>query len=173
MDGARLWNAAVASGFDAADFAACVDSVMFCFSKGLGAPVGSMLAGSAAFIGEARHLRARLGGSMRQAGVIAAAAEVALRDRARLVEDHDLAKKLADGLAQRFPKAVDAGDVVTNMIVVRESGLPWAGDHFMEALAAVGVRTGYILRGVLRFCTHRDVDEADVRRVLEVADSLR
>jgi threonine aldolase len=173
LDGARLWNAVAASGVDADDYAGCVDSVMFCFSKGLGAPVGSVLVGSASFIREARGLRARLGGSMRQAGVIAAAAEVALRDRARVVEDHEVAKVLADGLADRFPGAVDANAVVTNMVVVRESGLPWTGMQLEQALGAAGVLTADIVPGVLRFVTHRNVDKSDVDRVLAVADSLR
>lgn len=173
LDGARLWNAVAASGVEAADYAACVDSVMFCFSKGLGAPVGSVLAGSRAFIDEARELRARLGGSMRQVGVLAAAAEVALRDRARVVADHELAKSLADGLAERFPQAVDTDAVVTNMVVVNESGLPTTGEHFVAALAQAGVLTAHIVPGVLRFCTHRNVDKTDVERVLEVAGSLR
>lgn len=172
LDGARLWNAVAASGVDAADYAACADSVMFCFSKGLGAPVGSVLAGSSSFIEIAHGLRSRLGGSMRQAGVIAAAAEVALRDRGRLVEDHIVAGYLADGLARRFPAAVDAGAVVTNMVVVRETGLPWPAPSFVDALAAVGVLTGFIAPGVLRFCTHYNVDRSDVDRIFAVADAL-
>ena len=173
LDGARLWNAATASGMDAKDYAACVDSVMFCFSKGLGAPVGSILAGDAELIAAAREIRARLGGAMRQAGVIAAAAEVALRDRARVVEDHEVAKKLAVGLADRFPAALDSDAAVTNMVVVDETGLPCSGHDFERALAAAGVRTAEIVPGVLRFVTHRNVDKADVDRVLEVADSVR
>ena len=86
MDGARLWNAVAASGRSGAEIVAPVDSVMFCFSKGLGAPVGSILVGSSEFIARARTLRSRLGGSMRQAGVIAAAAKVAFDGRARLVD---------------------------------------------------------------------------------------
>jgi threonine aldolase len=172
LDGARLWNAAAASRVDAARFATCVDSVMFCFSKGLGAPVGSIVSGSADFIAAARELRGRLGGAMRQAGVLAAAAEVALRDRGRVEEDHALARSLALGLADRFPGAVAADAAVTNMVVVRESGLPWPAQHFCDALEANGIRTGFIVPGVLRFCTHRDVDRTDVARLLAVADSL-
>jgi threonine aldolase len=172
LDGARVWNAAAASGHDAAEFAACVDSVTFCFSKGLGAPVGSVLSGSTAFIEAGRGLRSRLGGSMRQAGVIAAAARVALENRHRVTEHHQVAKHLATGLANRFPDAVDADAVVTNMVVVRESGLPWSADQFMGALADAGVRTALIVPGVIRFCTHHNVDKADVDRVLAVADSL-
>ena len=109
---------------------------------------------------------------MRQAGVIAAAARVALDDRARLVDDHRTAKRLADGLAARYPDAVDADAVVTNMVVVRESGLPWPAEAFVEALQADGIRTAFITPGVLRFCTHHNVDATDVDRVLGVADTM-
>ena len=172
VDGARLWNAATASGLDAADIVAPADSVMFCFSKGLGAPVGSILAGGADFIGEARGIRARLGGGMRQAGVLAAAAKVALDDRGRIADDHANAKRLATGLADRFPESVDADAVRTNMVVVRETGLPWSADRFIAALGDAGVRTALITPGVIRFCTHHNVDHSDVDRVLAVADSL-
>ncbi|MDJ0924779.1 MAG: GntG family PLP-dependent aldolase [Acidimicrobiia bacterium] len=172
LDGARLWNAAAASGVEAADFAACVDSVMFCFSKGLGAPVGSVVAGTVDFIAAARDIRARLGGAMRQVGVLAAAARVALEERERVFEDHETAKQLAKGLATRLPEAVDASAAVTNMVLVNENGLPWPAAKFMEALAADGVLTTFIEPGVIRFCTHRNVDQADVDRVLGVTDTL-
>lgn len=172
IDGARLWNASVAAGVPANAMAAPADSVMFCFSKGLGAPVGSILAGPADFIGEARWTRARLGGGMRQAGVLAAAAKVALDGRERIVDDHANAKRLAAGLAARFPKAVDEDAVVTNMVVVRESGLPWPADRFIAELKDAGVRTALIVPGVIRFVTHRNVDAADVDRVLAVADAV-
>jgi threonine aldolase len=172
LDGARLWNAVAAAGTAATAYAECADSAMFCFSKGLGAPVGSMLVGSAEFIAEARQMRSRLGGSMRQAGVIAAAAWVALEDRTRVVEDHLTAQRLAEGLAARFPDAVDSAGVVTNMVLVDAAGLPWPAEEFIAALAADGVVTAYITPGVLRFCTHRNVDAADVDRVLAVADAM-
>lgn len=172
LDGARLWNAVAASGHSAADYAACVDSVMFCFSKGLGAPVGSVLAGSASFITGARGYRARLGGSMRQAGVIAAAARVALENRERVVDHHAVATRLARGLAERFPDALDAAASVTNMVLVREKGLPTSADGFMASLRDAGVLTALITPGVIRFCTHHNVDANDVDRVLVVADSL-
>lgn len=172
IDGARLWNAVAASGVSAAEIAAPADSVMFCFSKGLGAPVGSILVGTAEFIAEARWVRSRLGGSMRQAGVIAAAARVAFDNRERVVEDHANAKRLAVGLADRFPEAVDAGAVATNMVVVKESGLSFSADRYVAELAAAGVATALIVPGVLRFVTHHNVDASDVDRVLAVADSL-
>ncbi len=172
IDGARLWNAVTASGLGADEISGPADSVMFCFSKALGAPVGSILVGAADFIKQARWMRGRLGGGMRQAGVIAAAAKVALDNRGRLVDDHANAARLVTGIAERFPAAIDAAGVTTNMVVVREAGLPWTADRFISGLADAGVRTALITPGVVRFCTHHNVDAADVDRVLSVADSL-
>jgi threonine aldolase len=172
IDGARLWNASIASGVAAAEIVAPADSVMFCFSKGLGAPVGSILVGDDAFIAEARWIRGRLGGGMRQAGVLAAAAKVALDGRERLADDHANARRLAEGIAAQHPDAVDAAAVVTNMVVVRESGLPVSADQLIDQLERVGVRTALITPGVIRFCTHHNVDASDVDRVLEITGSL-
>ncbi len=170
LDGARIWNAVAASGVPASRYAAAADTVMFCFSKGLGGPVGSVLTGTAELIEVARRLRSRLGGGMRQAGIIAAGAAVALRDRDRLADDHALATSLGAALRERFPEAV--GEVATNMVMVAESGLPWKAGAFQEALRTEGVLVGFIRPGVLRFCAHRDVDAGDVDRILAVADRL-
>src|ERR1019366_2518128 len=117
LDGARLWNAAAALGVSEASLAAGFDSVMACFSKGLRAPVGSAVAGSKAFIAEARRVRKLFGGGMRQAGVIAAAALVALEDeRARLIEDHARARRLAGELAGIAGLSVVPESVETNMV---------------------------------------------------------
>ena len=172
IDGARLWNASLASGVTAADMVAPADSVMFCFSKGLGAPIGSILVGAADLITEARWFRSRLGGAMRQAGVLAGAAKVALDGRERLVDDHANARALARGIADRFPDAVDPSAVVTNMVVVKESGLPFPADELIANLDREGIRTALITPGVIRFCTHHDVDAADVKRVLAVIDEM-
>jgi len=171
LDGARLFNAAVASGRSAPELAADADTVMFCFSKGLGAPVGSVLCGTAAFVDTARSVRRRFGGTMRQAGVLAAAARVALRAWERLGEDHALAAALAAGLEERLPGAVVAPPQ-TNMVQVAGERLPGGPEPFREALAAAGVLVGYIRPGVIRFVTHRDVDAADVARVAAVAGAL-
>ncbi len=170
LDGARLFNAVAAAGVPADRYAALADTVQFCFSKGLGAPVGSILCGEAPLIAEARYRRRQLGGGMRQAGVIAAAALVALGDRHRLHEDHDLAGRLAAGLSERFPKAVDHEEVETNMVMVDDAGLPWGAPEVIDLLAAARIRVGLIRPGVLRFVTHRDVDVADVERVFGVLD---
>ncbi len=172
LDGARLWNAVAATGTPGERYAAAADTVMFCFSKGLGAPIGSVLCGPADLIAEGRLLRKRLGGGMRQVGVIAAAARSGLAARHRLAEDNDLARRLAEGLADRHPGAVDPKRVESNMVVVGEIGLPSTAAEFQAALAAAGVKVGFIRPGALRFVTHYDVDAADVDRVLEVAAGL-
>ncbi len=171
LDGARLFNAAVAAGVPASDFAAQADTVMFCLSKGLGAPVGSMLCGTGDAMEAAREVRKRLGGGMRQSGVIAAAARIALADRDRLADDHRLAARLAGLLEDRLPGAV-VKPPETNMVLVGGEAVPGGPDAFTERLAAAGVLVGYIRPGVLRFCTHRDVDDADADRVAGVAATL-
>jgi len=170
LDGARIFDAAAATGRSGADLAAGVDTIMFCFSKGLGAPIGSVLCGPAALIEEAREVRKRLGGGTRQAGVIAAAARLALRDRARLVEDHALAASLAAALSDYLPEAVTPPD--TNMVLFDGAAVPGGAEAFRLALADAGVLVGYTRPGVLRFVTHRDVDAGDVDRVVAVAVSL-
>jgi threonine aldolase len=170
LDGARIFNAVAASGRPAADLAAPADTVMFCFSKGLGAPVGSILCGSRDLITAAHEIRKRLGGGMRQAGVIAAAARVALRDRDRLAEDHALAASLAAELADRFPGGVPAPD--TNMVLLDGTTVPGGPEVFRLELEAAGVLVGYIKPGILRFVTHRDVGPEDVARVAAVASGL-
>ncbi len=166
LDGARIFNAAVALNTTPEQLAAGMDTVAFCFSKGLGAPVGSILCGDEETIAEARYLRKRLGGGMRQAGVIAAAARVALRDWERLAEDHDLARRLANGIADRASHAVDVEAVETNMVnvVVGHLGREWS--VISQRLQRHGIKANAPLNGVWRLVTHRDVDETDVDRLL-------
>ena len=172
LDGARIFNAIAASGVGPAEWGAVADTVQFCFSKALGAPVGSMLVGSCDVIDEARHRRKMLGGGTRQAGVLAAAAKVGLDDRARLKDDHGLAATLAAGVAERFPDATDPGDVETNMVVVHEAALPGDAGALQAALAAEGIKVDTITPGRLRFVTHRDVNAQDVERVLRILGDL-
>jgi threonine aldolase len=163
-DGARLFNAAIALGVDASELAGPVDTVMFCLSKGLAAPVGSMLAGAADVIAEARLERARLGGGMRQAGIIAAAGIVALTGMVdRLAEDHARARRLAEVLADRFPGSVDPSSVRTNIVCLAAPALPAS---FLDDLAAAGVRGGTIDQQTIRLMTHKDVDDADLDRTV-------
>jgi len=164
LDGARLFNAQVASGTAMAAFAATATTVMSCLSKGLSAPVGSMLAGSADLIAAARFERARLGGGMRQAGVIAAAGIVALTEMVgRLAEDHARARRLADALARRFPGSVDPERVATNIVCAAADALPAS---FLDDLATQGVRAGTIDQATVRLVTHKDVDDADLDRAV-------
>jgi threonine aldolase len=170
LDGARIWNAVAATGTPASRFAGAADTVMFCLSKGLGAPIGSMLCGTTETIDAARQVRRRLGGAMRQVGVIAAAGRVALADRDRIAADHETAAVLAAGLSDRFGDAV--GDAATNMVVLTTDELATPAERIVTELAEAGIRVGYIRPGVLRFVTHRDVDTMDVARLLATLDGM-
>lgn len=164
LDGARLYNAAVASGVPAADLAAPFDSVSVCLSKGLGAPVGSVLAGSAALIAQARRWRKMLGGGMRQSGLLAAAGLHALDHHvARLAEDHARARRLAEGLAEA---GYAVGGCHTNMVFVEVpvARLP----AFARHLDAHGVRASIGYLPTVRLVTHLDLDDAAIDRVIEV-----
>ena len=168
LDGARLWNAAAARGVPEASLAQGFDSVMVCFSKGLRAPVGSAVAGSKAFVAEARRVRKLFGGGMRQVGVIAAAALVALtHERSRLTLDHRRAKRLAEGLAEIPGIRIDTAAVETNILF---AGLDPAvfGDvpSFVSRLGAAGVLCGAAGPDTVRLVTHADVGDADVDRAL-------
>jgi threonine aldolase len=162
MDGARLFNAVVATGVAPARYAAGVTTVMSCLSKGLCAPVGSVLAGSVDVVARARHERHRMGGGMRQAGVIAAAGLVALRSMVeRLAEDHVRARRLAEAVADRWPGAgCDPAQVRTNIVVFSHRSPQPLLDH----LRRDGVLADTIAPGVLRLVTHRDVDDAGIER---------
>ena len=162
IDGARLFNAEVATGTTAAEYAARATTVMCCLSKGLGAPVGSVLAGPADVIAAARDERQRLGGAMRQAGIIAAAGIVALEQMIeRLEDDHVRARRLADTVAERWPDGgLDPTTVKTNIVTWRLLDARAVIDH----LAAEGVRLGTIAPGVLRLVTHFDIDDEGIER---------
>lgn len=166
MDGARLWNAAAATGVGLAAWAATADSVMACLSKGLGAPIGSVLVGEEAFIAEAHDVRKRLGGGMRQVGVLAAPALVALREhRDRLVEDHARASRLAEGFLEGRDIELPYGEPQTNIVFVRAVGRDAeAIQATLERADVLAFATG---KDVLRFVTHYDVDDAHVSKAIE------
>lgn len=165
LDGARLWNASVATGIPVADWAACADTVMMCFSKGLGAPVGSILAGPRDAIREARRVRKRWGGGMRQAGILAAACLHALDHHVeRLAEDHARARRLAAGL--RGAPGVAVAEPDTN-IVIAELAPPLDPGAVLAALEARGVRMVGFGAGRIRAICHLDVDDAGVGRAVE------
>jgi threonine aldolase len=166
MDGARLMNAVVASGTPAADYGGCVDSVWIDFSKGLGAPVGAVLAGSKDFIHEAWRIKQQIGGAMRQAGIIAAACLYALDHHVeRLAEDHENARALAEGLAELEGVRIDPADVETN-IVWFELEEPHDARKVAARLKEQGVLIGAFDRARMRAVTHLDVDRADIDEAL-------
>jgi threonine aldolase len=169
-DGARIWNAAIALGVSPAALVRTCDTVMFCLSKGLAAPVGSVLCGTRAYIQGARAHRARLGGQMRQAGVIAAAGLVALETMVeRLADDHARARRLAEAVAELFPGSVDPATVHTNIVCARAVAFP---PDVLDALAADGVLAGTVDPDTLRFVTHKDVDDAGLEHAIAVLRRL-
>jgi threonine aldolase len=169
LDGARLFNAEVATGTPAAAFARVATTVMCCLSKGLCAPVGSVLAGPADLVAEARSERQRLGGGMRQAGVIAAAGLVALATMVEgLADDHTRARRLAEAVAGRWPEGgCDPARVRTNVVTWRHPRPAPVLDH----LASEGVLAGTIAPGVVRLVTHHDVDDTGVERAVKAVAS--
>jgi threonine aldolase len=173
LDGARIFNAAVALGQSIAELTRGFDSVMFCLSKGLGAPVGSMLVGSREFIGEARRVRKALGGGMRQAGVLAAAGLIALEKHpARLGEDHANARFLAEELAQLPGIGLDPAKVETNILIadIRATGMDSA--EFSRRLAERKVLANGVDSETMRFVTHLDVDRFGCERALQAVQEI-
>jgi threonine aldolase len=167
LDGARVFNAAVALGVDARELTAPVDSVMFCLSKGLSAPVGSMLAGSKDFIERARRMRKMLGGGMRQAGVVAAAGLCALNEMVdRLAEDHANARRLAEGLLGVPGVDIDLLRVETNM-VFGDCHPPLTATAFIDRCREVGVLLDQASLYRWRMVTHRGVSVEDVDYAIE------
>ena len=162
LDGARIFNAAVALKVDVRELTTPVDSVMFCLSKGLSAPVGSMLAGSAEFIGRARRMRKMVGGGMRQAGVLAAAGLCALDEMVdRLADDHANARRLAEGLQGLPGIEIDLGRVETNM-VFGDCRPPLTAGEFIDRCREVGVVLDQASTYRWRMVTHRGVSTEDV-----------
>lgn len=167
LDGARIFNAAVASGVDVAEIAAEADTVMFCVSKGLGAPVGSLVCGRVEQIREARRLKILFGGAWRQAGILAAAGLVALDDGPqRLHEDHERARRLAEGVADAAAGSVDPADVETNMVYADTEPIGMSPLEAIERLEAGGVG-GTLVSGKVRMVTHVDISDGDVELAVE------
>jgi len=174
LDGARLFNAAVALRREAREFTRDVDSVTFCVSKGLAAPVGSVICGSAVFIARARRVRKMLGGGMRQAGVIAAAGIVSLERMVnRLAEDHANARTLAEGIARLPGLRVDLASVQTNIVIFAveraggAAGSTVATTDLVKGCAARKVKIHAIGPTSIRCVTHKDVDAEDIGRTLD------
>jgi threonine aldolase len=168
LDGARLFNAAVAAGRPVTDWTRHVSSVQLCLSKGLSAPVGSLICGSATFVDEARRMRKILGGGMRQAGVIAAPGIIALTEMvSRLADDHRHARILADGIAALPGVVLDPPEVDTNIVVFRMPAVAHA-EALEAALGREGVLVSNFGGGRLRVVTHDGITEADCRAAVKV-----
>jgi threonine aldolase len=168
LDGARIFNACTVAGVSIADYAQHVTAMMFCLSKGLGAPIGSMLVGDREFIREARRLKILFGAAWRQAGIMAAAGLLALEEGPqRLAEDHDHAQLLASGLAELLPGSVDPGSVATNIVFVDVSATGRSAVWWQDRLAAEGLLVSTVGPRV-RMLTHRDASRANVEGALEI-----
>ncbi len=171
LDGARLWNAAVATGVAEREYAEHFDSVSVCFSKGLGAPVGSALCGTREFIQRARRFRKMFGGGMRQAGIIAAGALHALEhQRARLADDHANARAFAEGLSRMPGIEIDPDSVQTNIVLVRVQNHPAA--TLVRALDEAGVRVLAVGPETIRAVTNLMVSADDISAALETVESI-
>jgi threonine aldolase len=173
MDGARLLNACVASGIDAAVYARGFDSVWIDFSKGLGAPGGAVLASTRAFCAEAFRLKLRWGGAMRQSGIIAAACEYALDHQlTRLAEDHANARRLAEGIADLRGISIDPAEVETNLVYFDIAGTGRTASSFSDALLAKGVRVTEMGTTRIRAVTHLDVNAAMIEQAIQAIASI-
>ncbi len=165
LDGARIFNASVASGVPVKDFTACTTSVQFCFSKGLSAPVGSIIAGPRDFIEQARRWRKRLGGGMRQAGIIAAAGIVALETMIeRLADDHANARFLADALASMKGLDFNPEDVDTNIVIVKPVNM--SVRQLGNELEKRGILTVVMEPDRVRLTTNKDIDRSDIEKTI-------
>jgi threonine aldolase len=173
MDGARVFNAAQALGVRVQEIVAPVDTVMFCLSKALGAPVGSMLAGTREDMARARLYRKRLGGGMRQAGVLAAAGMIALEDHPKLLaRDHANARFLAEALA-KFPGiTIDPRKVETNILIFDVSGTGLSTAEFSARLKSRGILINGINAREMRIVTHYDVDRAGCEQALQAIEQV-
>ena len=168
LDGARIFNASVATGVPPAQYAACADTVNFCLSKGLGAPVGSMLVSTREVIRQARRVRKRLGGGMRQVGILAAAGIHALLHNVdRLADDHANAQRLARGLAEIPGLEINPQEVETNIVVARVVHERLGAAQLVEVLKTFGVLVVPFGRGQIRAVTHLDVHDDDIEPAVE------
>ena len=174
LDGARLFNAATYLGVDPKDITAYCDSAMFCLSKGLCAPVGSMLCGSQAFISRAKKYRKLLGGGMRQIGVLAACGIISLQDMTkRLHTDHENARYLAERLAQIPWITVDMDKVQINMVFFQATAPDFNEAAFVQYLLDKGIKINGTEQGLYRFVTHNDISKRDIDVVVDAVKSWR
>ncbi|MGA2239823.1 MAG: low-specificity L-threonine aldolase [Candidatus Bathyarchaeia archaeon] len=173
MDGARIFNAAVAQNIDVRELTRYVDTLMFCLSKGLSAPVGSLVVGSRSLVDRARRYRKMLGGGMRQAGIIAAPGIVAIEKMVdRLKDDHENAKLLARGLSKIDGISLDLDHIQTNIVRYDVSGLGIAAIEWAARLRDLGVKAGAQEAGSVRMVTHRGIEKEDIEYTLEIAEKV-
>ena len=173
LDGARVFNAALALNTTVAEIAKPFDSVMFCLSKGLGAPVGSMIVGSKDFIKEAVSIRKMLGGGMRQVGVLAAAGKIALEESPKvLIEDHANAKRLAEGLAELSGVKIDPERVQTNIAIFDIAATGVSTAQMTAELKARGVLANGINAREMRMVTHYDVSREDIEQTIKITKEI-
>lgn len=173
MDGARIFNAAVAQNLDVREFTCYVDTLMFCLSKGLSAPVGSLVVGDRELIDRARRYRKMLGGGMRQAGIVAAPGIVAIEKMVdRLKDDHANAKLLATGLSRIRGISLDLSHVQTNIVLYDVGGLGVNAKDWTAKMSEHGVKAGAQEGGRVRMVTHRGIEKDDIEYTLGVADSV-
>ncbi|SEC83039.1 GntG family PLP-dependent aldolase [Paenibacillus sp. GP183] len=168
MDGARIFNAAEASGIDVKEIVDSVDAVQVCLTKGLAAPLGSLLLGTKSFIKEARRVRQRLGGGMRQAGIIAAPGIIALNKmRFRLWEDHEHARLLAEGLKNLHEHLVDLQKVQTNIVCVDITPFGIESDEFLRRMLEQGIKLKKIGPQQFRMVLYYQISKTDIERIIE------
>jgi threonine aldolase len=173
LDGARIWNAHVASGIALKDFGSQFDTISVCFSKGLGAPVGSAILSTKNRIAESRIWRKRYGGGMRQVGFLAAAANYALDNNiSRLKDDHVNAKKIATACAEISPNLIDAAGVETNIVALDLSGLNITANELNNQLKEAGILASALGPKFLRVVTHLDITDSDMEKILDVLPKL-
>jgi len=173
LDGARLWNAHVATGIELSAYGQQFDTVSVCLSKGLGAPVGSVLAGSREHIEQARVWRKRYGGGMRQAGVLAAAGLWALDHHIeRLADDHRRARTLSEVVASRFPEVIDPAHVQTNIVIADVGQAGWAAADFVSVAERRGLRMFAMNDRAVRLVWHLDVDDADTDYAADLVSTM-
>jgi threonine aldolase len=166
LDGARIFNASAASGVDVTEYAAETDTLMFCVSKGLGAPVGSLVCGTAEQMREGRRIKILYGGAWRQAGIVAAAGLIALEEGpGRLHEDHERAARLAAAVAEIVPGSLDPGSVETNMVFADTEPLSMTPLETTDRLEEQGVGAS-VVSGKVRMVTHVDISDADVETAI-------
>ena len=173
LDGSRIFNAAVALGVDVRELTRGADSVNFCLSKGLSAPVGSVICGNKDFIARARRIRKMIGGGMRQAGVIAAAGIVAIENMVeRLAQDHQNARILADGVARIPGLATEPDRVQTNIVYIDLVDPDFTDDEFMKRLAENGLKISHTGQGRFRMVTHYGIGRGDIEKALKILGTV-